>query len=57
MKKLNVLSSAIVAAALSAGAVAGGHSTVDKTGWPDSFTVGTASQGGTTLHTAQAGRT
>ncbi len=47
MKKLNVLSSAIVAAALSAGAVAGGHSTVDKTDWPDSFTVGTASQGGT----------
>ena len=36
----------VAAIALSAGAAtAGSH--LDKTGWPDSFTVGTASQGGT----------
>ncbi len=35
-----------VAATLAAG-TAFGESHVDKTGWPDSFTVGTASQGGT----------
>ena len=35
-----------IAVALSAGAAsAGGH--LDRTGWPESFTVGTASQGGT----------
>ncbi len=34
-----------VGCALSTTALAGGH--IDRTGWPDSFTVGTASQGGT----------
>lgn len=37
---------AVVAAAIAAApAFAGGH--LDRTGWPESFTVGTASQGGT----------
>lgn len=36
---------AIIVASISVPAMAGGH--IDKTGWPESFTVGTASQGGT----------
>ena len=43
MKNVTLTAAAVV---LTAGAaIAGSH--VDKTGWPDSFTVGTASQGGT----------
>ncbi len=43
MKIVTLTATAVI---LSAGAAtAGGH--LDKTGWPDSFTVGTASQGGT----------
>ena len=44
--KLTTLFTATTALALTAGvAFADGHQ--DRTGWPDSFTVGTASQGGT----------
>jgi len=40
------ITGAAIAATLCAGmATADGHG--DRTGWPDSFTVGTASQGGT----------
>jgi uncharacterized protein len=46
MKKMNILGCAALAAVLSTSAFAGGHSKVDRTGWPESFTVGTASQGG-----------
>ena len=43
MKHVTMTAMAVV---LSAGvASAGSH--LDKTGWPESFTVGTASQGGT----------
>ena len=44
MKKMGI---AAVVAMSSAAVLAGGHAKVDKTGWPSSFTVGTASQGGT----------
>ncbi|MEL7344055.1 MAG: TAXI family TRAP transporter solute-binding subunit, partial [Pseudomonadota bacterium] len=45
-KTLARLSAVSAVAALGAnGVAAGGH--VDRTGWPESFTVGTASQGGT----------
>lgn len=47
MKKMNILGCAALAAVLSTSALAGGHAKVDRTGWPESFTVGTASQGGT----------
>ena len=43
MKKFSI--AAVVAASFVAPAFADGH--LDKTGWPESFTVGTASQGGT----------
>ncbi|MEO0636104.1 MAG: TAXI family TRAP transporter solute-binding subunit [Pseudomonadota bacterium] len=43
MKKLVL--SLVAATALTTSAMAAGH--LDKTGWPESFTVGTASQGGT----------
>lgn len=43
MKALSI--TAIVAASIAVPAFAESH--VDRTGWPDSFTVGTASQGGT----------
>ncbi|MEN0000799.1 MAG: TAXI family TRAP transporter solute-binding subunit [Pseudomonadota bacterium] len=43
--KLSLLVSTVAAVALSATAAVAMD--VDKTGWPDSFTVGTASQGGT----------
>ncbi|MEL6167812.1 MAG: TAXI family TRAP transporter solute-binding subunit [Pseudomonadota bacterium] len=36
---------AVVAVSFATSAIAGGH--LDRTGWPESFTVGTASQGGT----------
>jgi len=44
MTKLTGLSIAL-AVAVAGAAHADGH--VDRTGWPESFTVGTASQGGT----------
>ena len=44
MKKMGI---AAVVAMSSAAVLARGHAKVDKTGWPSSFTVGTASQGGT----------
>ncbi|WP_425090517.1 TAXI family TRAP transporter solute-binding subunit [Tropicimonas sp. S265A] len=44
--KFTLMTGTAVAAAMTASvAVAGGH--LDRTGWPESFTVGTASQGGT----------
>ena len=43
MKTISI--AAIVAASFVAPAFAGGHA--DREGWPESFTVGTASQGGT----------
>ena len=46
MKYMNRLIAAAVVTALSAG-VALAQSDSDRAGWPDSFTVGTASQGGT----------
>ena len=37
----------IIAAALTVGSTTVHAQEVDRTGWPESFTVGTASQGGT----------
>ena len=43
----NILIAAASVLALTAAATAASHADMDKTGWPESFTVGTASQGGT----------
>lgn len=45
MKSLKIAALALTAAMSSTVAIASGHS--DREGWPESFTVGTASQGGT----------
>lgn len=42
-----ILIAAASTLALTAAATAASHTEMDKTGWPESFTVGTASQGGT----------
>jgi TRAP-type uncharacterized transport system substrate-binding protein len=45
--KFNLITGAVVIAAMTALPAAADNHSVDKTGWPESFTVGTASQGGT----------
>ena len=44
---MRILLTAVSTLALAATAFAASHTEMDKTGWPESFTVGTASQGGT----------
>ena len=43
--KITTITAAVAVAVTTGAASAGGH--LDRTGWPESFTVGTASQGGT----------
>lgn len=45
--KFNLITGAVVIAAMTAFPAAADNHSVDKTGWPESFTVGTGSQGGT----------